>query len=74
MQLCPGIPVFLPRLSFLKVRRISWQCTINDLLSVMFDNEYMASHSLTGKKSFKYVDRLEKPPLPIEAIHAIIGE
>ncbi|ERE91379.1 BEN domain-containing protein 6 isoform X1 [Cricetulus griseus] len=46
---------------------------INDLMQVLYTNEYMATHSLTGAKSSTSRDKVVKPAMNQNEVQEIIG-
>ncbi|KAI5160374.1 Ben Domain-Containing Protein 6 [Manis pentadactyla] len=46
---------------------------INDLMQVLYTNEYMATHSLTGAKSSTSRDKAVKPAMNQNEVQEIIG-
>ncbi|XP_053445274.1 BEN domain-containing protein 6-like [Nycticebus coucang] len=46
---------------------------INDLMQVLYTNEYMATHSLTGTKSCTSRDKAVKPAMNQNEVQEIIG-
>ena len=47
---------------------------INDLMQVLYTNEYMATHSLTGAKSSTSRDKAVKPAMNQNEVQEIIGD
>ena len=69
---------------FYRVKLEKWQIArcnkskpqkfINDLMQVLYTNEYMATHSLTGAKSSTSRDKAVKPAMNQNEVQEIIGD